>query len=85
MMRGLYYGRDHNMVIDLADTRRGPGGVLGRHLFQIRIDPSSQRDNPIQDSNTDFVRPDARIPLQFVQDVSLDLFIWESNEALTVF
>jgi len=49
--------------------------VFASPSFHIGIDPASQHDDAILDSYTDFVDLHMRIPLQFIQDVSLDIFI----------
>src|SRR2546430_2112718 len=54
-----------NVVGYCLDVRNAVSGFLSSDLFQIRIDPASQSDDPILDRDTDFVRLDARIPLQF--------------------
>src|SRR5260221_3397396 len=69
-------GQSHlDVVGNRLDATHAVCGILRRQLFQIRIDPASQHDNTILDCYTDFVDLHMRIPLQFIQDVSLDIFI----------
>ncbi len=69
-------GQAHLDVVDYClDATNAVSGFLGSDFFEVRIDPAGQRDDAILDSHTDFVGPDARIPFQFFQDVSLDFFI----------
>src|SRR5258708_9316509 len=64
-----------DVVGDRFDARHAMSRILRRQLFQIRIDPSSHSDDALLDSYPDFIRSDTHIPLQFIQDVSLDIFI----------
>jgi hypothetical protein len=69
-------GQAHlDLVGDRLDATRAVGDLLGSHLFQIGIDPARQRDDPVLDDDADFVGLHAWIPLQFFQDICLDLFI----------
>src|SRR5579883_744612 len=57
------------------DTTNAVSGLLSSPLFHKGIDPASQGDDPILDRDPNLVGLNALIPLQFIQDISLDLFV----------
>ena len=71
MQQALQHGRDHNPVLNLGDTRSGPGSILRRLFLRIGSHRPAQDDSATLHLNRDI----PGIGFRIADERSLDLLL----------